>query len=566
MRRPAALLAALLVALLYAASAQAAGTTTKTAAPGVDANAPVPVVELDRKQPGRRLTGRQVLAIAKRSPVARRTVREVEGTYPGVYTKAGTRWQVSYFSRDKPPKEVAQLLVDDGSGRVTEAYTGYKVAWTMARGYSGAFGRKVNSPWVWIPLTVVFLLPFVRVRGVRLDLVVLAAFGISVAYFNDANVDTSVPLVYPLLAYLLARSLWIGLRRGDTGRSRGPMRLLVPVSVLGIAVVFLLGFRVALNVTSSNVIDVGYAGVIGADKLAAGKPLYGTFPKDNMHGDTYGPVTYAAYVPWVKALGWSGRWDPDMPAAHGAAIAFDLISCFLLFLIGRRMRGPTLGVVLAYVWAAFPFSLYVLMSNSNDALVAVFVLLAIFVATSAPARGAAVALGGLTKFATLALGPLFATHAFGRTRLRGLVAFSVSFALVAAIALAPVLLQGESFATVYDRTLGFQSSRGSPFSIWGLYDLPGLQRVWQGLSVLLAVALALVPRRRDVVGLAACAAAVVIALQAGVTHWFYLYVVWFFPLLAVALFARYDEEAAVASGTPVEAPSQATSSGSIAVA
>ena len=77
------------------------------------------------------------------------------------------------------------------------------------------------------------------------------------------------------------------------------------------------------------------------------------------------------------------------------------------------------------------------------------------------------------------------------------------------------------------------------------------------------MALALVPRRRDVVGLAACAAAIVIALQAGVTHWFYLYIVWFFPLLAVALFARYEEP-----GTPASAgePSQAISSGSIAVA
>jgi hypothetical protein len=133
--------------------------------------------------------------------------------------------------------------------------------------------------------------------------------------------------------------------------------------------------------------------------------------------------------------------------------------------------------------------------------------------------------------------------------------------------MAPVLLQGESLSTVYDRTLGFQRERGSPFSVWGLYDLPGLQQVWQALSVLLAVGLALVPRRRDVVGLAACAAAVVIALQAGVTHWFYLYVVWFFPLLAIALFARYEEEdAPAASGTPEETPSHATSSGSIAVA
>jgi hypothetical protein len=53
--------------------------------------------------------------------------------------------------------------------------------------------------------------------------------------------------------------------------------------------------------------------------------------------------------------------------------------------------------------------------------------------------------------------------------------------------------------------------------------------------VLLAVAVAFVPRRRDVVGLAALAAAVLIALQLGVTHWFYLYVVWFLGPIMIAL-------------------------------
>jgi hypothetical protein len=572
--------AVVLLVLLGAPSAWAATTGAANASTGAsttapttttDANAAVPVSDLDARQPGRRLTGRKVLAIAARTADAKHVVRTVKGTYPGAYTKGPGRWQVSYFSRDKPAKEVAQLFIDDASGRVTESYTGYKVAWSMARGYAGAFGRKVNSPWVWLPLTLCFLAPFARTRGVRFDLVVVAAFGISVAFFNDAQVDVSVPIVYPLLVYLLGRVLWIGLRRRAGERpARAPMRLLVPVSALAIGAVFLMGFRVGLNVTTSNVIDVGYAGVIGADKLAAGEPIYGTFPKDNEHGDTYGPVAYAAYVPFVKAFGWSGRWDGDMPAAHGAAITFDVVCCFLMFLVGRRLRGPTLGVVLAYLWAACPFTLYALMSNTNDGLVAAFVLVALFVAASPPARGVAVALGGLAKFATLALAPLFATH--GRPGVRGLLAFSLFFGGVVALAMGLVLLPGPDLHTVYDRTLGFQSSRGSPFSVWGLYDLPGLQSAWQVVSVVLALALAVVPRRRDVVGLAACAAAIVIALQLGVTHWFYLYIPWFFPLLAVALFARYAEpgeaEAAPAATSPSAAgvPSQATSSGSIAVA
>jgi len=50
--------------------------------------------------------------------------------------------------------------------------------------------------------------------------------------------------------------------------------------------VFLIGFRIALNVTDSNVIDVGHAGVIGAQRLVHDKQLYGRYPSDNEHGDT----------------------------------------------------------------------------------------------------------------------------------------------------------------------------------------------------------------------------------------------------------------------------------------
>src|ERR1700712_5159316 len=97
--------------------------------------------------------------------------------------------------------------------------------------------------------------------------------------------------------------LWIGLRKRDVEAQFSlPLELNVPVRWLAIAVVFLVGFRVALNVTRSNVIDVGYAGVIGADRFADGRALYGAFPNDNQNGDTYGPAVYAAYVPFEQAL------------------------------------------------------------------------------------------------------------------------------------------------------------------------------------------------------------------------------------------------------------------------
>ena len=192
-----------------------------------------------------------------------------------------------------------------------------------------------------------------------------------------------------------------------------------------------------------------------------GKPLYGGFPRPTTsHGDTYGPARPTrAYVPFEQALPWSGSWD-DLPAAHAAAIAFDLLCLGLLFLIGRRMRGPTLGLVLAYAWAANPFTLYVMDCNANDALVGGLVLGAILAASSPAGRGALIALAGMAKFAPLALAPLFATYTRGAWR----------FVLGGAAALVPCLLLVLGYGGLhefYDRTLGFQASRGSPFSIWG---------------------------------------------------------------------------------------------------
>jgi hypothetical protein len=554
-RRAGAVCAALLIVLLTAGPAAAqlrspgnsGGLPTNLPGTAISPNALTRPPRDDEPPPGRGLTSLRVRAIADGVPKVRDELRRRPGYTREVFLKGVDRWQVSYFAKTPPGaprREIAQVLIDDGSGRVLEAWTDYQVAWSMARGYPGAFGRIVNAPWVWIPLAVLFVVPFLRRPWgmLHLDLLVLSAFSASTAFFNAARIDVSVPLVYPLLAYLLGRMLWIGLRRGAAAeeQARRPLALLVPVSWLAIAVIFLVGFRVALNITNSNVIDVGYAGVIGADQLVDGDRLYGHFPDDNASGDTYGPVVYLAYVPFEQALKWSGRWD-DLPAAHAAAITFDLLAVLLCFLIGRRVRGPDLGVLLAYAWTTYPFTLYALMSNSNDVLVAVLVLAAVWAAGSAPARGALVALAGLTKFAPLALAPLFATAP--RPSVRSFVTFSLAFAGAAALAFAPMLghLDLHEF---WQRTIAFQAQRGSPFSIWGLYDpdvgwLNYAQRAVQVAGVLLARALALVPRRRDIVGLCACAAAILIALQVGATHWFYLYIPWFFGLVMLALLGRF---------------------------
>jgi hypothetical protein len=562
--RRAAVTAALLAVLalaLGAASARAAGgsagsapapklTTTTNADPNALTDAGAPTVV----PPGRYQTPRRVARTADAIAKVKAAERKYPGSYRRVFLKGATRWQVSYYDRSGK-KEIAQVQIDDLTGAVTEAWTGYQVAWSMARGYPGAFGRRINALIVWLPLLALFLLPFVDRRRIlrvaHLDLLVLVSFSVSLAFFNHGNIDASVPLAYPPLLYLLARMLWIGV----TGRRGPPLTLHAPVSWVGIGLLFLLGFRYGLNVVNSNVIDVGYAGVIGAHKIMHGQELYGAFPTDNQHGDTYGPLVYLLYVPATALFGWSGRWD-DLPAAHATAIGFDLLAVVLLWFLGRRLAGPAVALALAWAWAAFPFTAYALESNTNDSLVPAMLVLALLAAARPAARGASVALAGMAKFAPLGVGPILARRPADGKLLPGeLLRYALGGAAVLALLLLPVALWWGGLHEMYDRTVAYQAHRGSPFSVWGLYQWLGLQHVVQLVAGLGCLLLFLVPRERDLGRSAALAAAGVIALQLGVTHWFYLYVVWFFPLVMIALCAP-----------PAGRPDQGTVTDSVATA
>jgi hypothetical protein len=390
--------------------------------------------------------------------------------------------------------------------------------------------------------SVLFLAPFVDPRRpwrlLHLDLVVMLAFGVSHVFFNRGEIGMSVPLVYPVLLYLLVRVLYAGFRpRAAAGRLVPHL----PLTWLVVGLVFLAGFRIGLNIVDSNVIDVGYAGVIGADRIVDGKPLYGEgFSDDVERGDTYGPVNYLLYVPFEQAMPWSGSWD-DLPAAHGAAIAFDLLVMGGLFLFGRRLRpgreGFVFGVALAYAWTAYPYTAFVLESNSNDSLVALVCVGALLTLTLRPRAGSlvgglALGLGAAAKFVPLALAPLFA-------RRRPLL-LAAALALTIAAGVLPFIPDG-GLRELYDRTIGYQAGRPSPFGIWGQVELGWLQTAVKVAAVALALLLAFVPRRPDIRQTAALGAAVLIAVQLAATHWFYLYVVWVVPFVFVAIFGAYRE-------------------------
>jgi hypothetical protein len=492
------------------------------------------------------------------------------------FDKKSRNWKVQVWSGKAG--EIATGRVDDATGTVTEAWTGPQVAWKMARGYKGAFGGdKINSYPVWLGFCAVFLLGLVdwrRLRSVRnLDLLVLLSFSVSLWYFNRGDIFTAMPLAYPPLAYLIGRCIWIGVR----GRAT-PTRPVWPAWLLLAATVFLLGFRIGLNAEASNVIDVGFAGVVGAERISHGQAPYGHMPIEgslkacgpadadgeirdriqtngrcesaNPLGDTYGPVSYEAYLPgyWIK--GWSGKWD-TLPAAHVTSGIWDVIAAVGLFLVGRRFGGLALGSMLAFAWAAYPFTQYASNSNTNDLIPPALLIWGFWLASAAGASGAFAALSGWTKFGSLLVLPLWASYP--ERRLKPALRFGGGAALATAAAFSILLMEpslGHALRVFFDRTVRWQVGRDSPFSLWdwgqyharGIPDLHLVQRALEALLVGGALAAGLWPRRKSPLQLAALTAALLAGFELVLTHWFYLYLPWFFPFAAFALLAPVTAE------------------------
>jgi hypothetical protein len=386
------LLAAAAVLLIAAPSALAAPTTPVYDSKGNPIE--VPFVPQDKPLPAT-LTEEQAIQAVMRFP----KVADWVGRYPvRSLTKEASlddesgMWDVNVWSSRPDAGQIVEAKVEDSTARVTEAWTGPQVAWKMARGYKGAFGRSINDSWIWLSFCAVFLLglaDFRRPLSVRnLDLAALLSFSLSLYYFNEGRVFTAMPIAYPPLLYLLGRMVWIGARgRGNTTSPIWPAWLLLA------ATVFLMGFRVGLNVESSNVIDVGLASVNGAQRIAAdGQMPYGHMPDDtgkacgpadsdgyvrdhiqtngrcessNGRGDTYGPVAYLGYIPAYAAVGFDGKWNGGsstwggLPAAHLTSILWDALAVIGLGLLGLRFGGRVLGSTHAVARAANPFKQYV---------------------------------------------------------------------------------------------------------------------------------------------------------------------------------------------------------------
>lgn len=533
------------------------------------------------------------------------------------------KWKVSFVGGPKDAEVVeAEVYVGDEEGNIAEVRTGPQVAWMMARGYEGAFGRAVNRWRIWIPLCLVFLLvllPITRPRSLlswrTLDLLVLLSFTVSWAWFNQGDISTSVPLQYPPLIYLLARMAWITVHRarlrrgggagdpnpGDSHRSvtvtpsapgatpaassmpgaapaaspapgatsspppppppaRGPrtpgLPGWMPTWLLVTVLVILIALRWGLNGLNSNVIDVGYAGVIGSDLILDGQTPYGNFPDDCGQCDTYGPLNYISYIPFEAVMPFTGKWD-DLPAAHGAAALFDGLTLLALLVLGWRLAGRKMGLTFAIAWAAFPFTAFTLSSNSNDALISACVAWGLVLAARPLGRGVMIGLGVAAKIVPAILVPLWARHPFPRADRgagpRRLVAYIGGLVIAALLTGWVLLLDGTAgIRNFWSRTIGYQADRESPFSIWGQFEWLRPVHIAVGALVILAALLVMRwPRRLDLVQWAAISAALMIGFELVLTHWFYLYIPWFLPmviLVVVPLWPDPEPEPAIPPG------------------
>jgi hypothetical protein len=214
---------------------------------------------------------------------------------------------------------------------------------------------------------------------------------------------------------------------------------------------------------------------------------------------------------------------------------------------------------------AWPFSQYVASSNTNDTIQPALLVFGFYVATSQFGRGVFAALSSWTKFASLAVVPLWAGYPEAR-RGRPALIFAGGFLVATAVSFVFLFFEPSAIGAArefFDRTIRTQIDRSSPFSLWdwgqyharGLPDLRWLQHVLEAALVGFALALFWWPRRRSPLQFAALTGAVLVAFQIVLTHWSYFYLAWFFPFAAFALLAspsllHRDADGLAADGAP----------------
>jgi Glycosyltransferase family 87 len=367
-------------------------------------------------------------------------------------------------------------------------------------------------------------------RAGHLDLLALAGFFPVAMLLSDDLSQAGLWLAAICLGWLFARML---------GATFGawPMPELRPsISSrwLGLAILILLFVRIA-SVARGNILDVGQASSLGAWRLLHGLHLYGALSWPGPGGfriyrpDSYGPFAYYAYIPFTAIF-------PPAPAQIATllpAACFDALTLAGLYTLGRRLGGRPLAQAFVFAYLLYPFTDLALMAETNDALIAALCVWTIVAAQRPVTRGLLIAAAALTKFVPVLLAVQFLGVRRGRSR----------YVLTLVAALAAMLawpLATSGVARFLGSTLGYQLVQrggGLQFSIWTF--MPHVAIVARPALAAALVLLALSPMVRppvpDARQHAALAAALLIGVELLLGYWFYNYLIWFYPLLLVAV-------------------------------
>ncbi len=367
-------------------------------------------------------------------------------------------------------------------------------------------------------------------RVEHLDLLALAGFFPVAMLLSDDASAAGLWLAAACLGWLFARMLGAAF-----GIWRMPdLRPSISSRWLGLAILALLLVRIG-SLAGGNILDVGQASSLGAWRLLHGLHLYGALSWLGPGGlqiyrpDSYGPFAYYAYLPFAAIF-------PPAPAQLATllpAACFDALTLAGLYTLGRRLGSRPLAHAFVFAYLLYPFTDLPLMAETNDALIAALCVWTIVAAQRPVTRGLLIAAAALTKFVPVLLAFQFLAVKHGRSR--------YVLTLVAALAsmLAwPLITSGP--AQFLDSTLGYQLIQrggGVPFSIWTFMPHVAVvaRPVLAAALVLLALSPVLRPPVQDARQHAALAAALLIGVQLLLGYWFYNYLIWFYPLLLVAL-------------------------------
>ena len=367
-------------------------------------------------------------------------------------------------------------------------------------------------------------------RVEHLDLLALAGFFPVAMLLSDDISQAGLWLAAVGLGWLFIRMLG-----AFFGKWRMPeLRPSISSRWLRAAIGILLLVRFG-SVAAGNILDVGRASSLGAWRLLHGLHLYGAVSWPGPDGlriyrpDSYGPFAYYGYIPFAAIF-------PPAPAPIATllpAACFDAATLAGLHKLGRRLGGRPLAQAFMFAYLLYPFTDLPLLAETNDALIAALGVWTIVAAQRPVTRGLLLAAAALTKFVPALLAFQFLGVKGGRSR------YLLTFVAALAGMLAwPLITSGP--AQFLDSTFGYQLLQrggGLQFSIWTY--LPHLATLARGplavALVLLALSPMLRPEVRDARQHAALAAALLIGGQLLLGYWFYSYLIWFYPLLLVAV-------------------------------